>query len=356
MSTAYEFSITDGNSKVVTFLNEQSNEYNTINNKHDTGYKYLFSSKKAFIQLLKSFVKQEWVESIDEASVIRIDKSFILQDFSGKEADLIYKINLKDKEIIFYLLLEFQSTVDFQMPFRLLLYMVEIWRSIILNESTDNTKGKDYKIPVIIPCVLYNGANNWTACNSFGEYQNGFDEFKEYALDFKYILFDVNRYNKEELKRLSNLIGSVFYMDRKDISRDLMSRLRDLADTFVYLDEEETQLFKVWLLKILAPGLSDKAKKQVEEIINKGERLNDMISNIEIELKEMRKQSENKGKLLGIAEGKAEGILDLLMDLGKVPCELEKQIMIQTDLNILSRWLKCAARARSIDEFKQAMN
>ena len=33
-------------------------------------------------------------------------------------------------EVYFYLL-ELQSTVDFQMPYRLLCYMVEIWRSVL---------------------------------------------------------------------------------------------------------------------------------------------------------------------------------------------------------------------------------
>ncbi len=80
---------------------------------HDTGYKYLLSSKKAFLQLLRSFVQAGWAEGVDEASLIRVDKSFILQDFKNKEADLVYRAKLKDKEVIFYVLMELQSTVIF---------------------------------------------------------------------------------------------------------------------------------------------------------------------------------------------------------------------------------------------------
>lgn len=36
----------------------------------------------------------------------RIDKSFILNDFNEKEADVVYKVNLGDTEVIFYILLE----------------------------------------------------------------------------------------------------------------------------------------------------------------------------------------------------------------------------------------------------------
>ena len=46
---------------------------NDINNPHDSGYKYLLYSKKAFVQLIRSFVKTGWAEQFDEASLVRID-------------------------------------------------------------------------------------------------------------------------------------------------------------------------------------------------------------------------------------------------------------------------------------------
>ncbi|AAM23915.1 hypothetical protein TTE0647 [Caldanaerobacter subterraneus subsp. tengcongensis MB4] len=59
----------------------------------------MLSHKKVFIELLRSFVKKDWVNEIDESSLIRINKSFILQDFKNKEADLIYRAKLKDKDV-----------------------------------------------------------------------------------------------------------------------------------------------------------------------------------------------------------------------------------------------------------------
>ena len=55
-------------------------EYEVLNNKHDKGYKYLLSVKKVFVELLRSFVKQDWVDSIEEnnapkKSRIDIDES-----------------------------------------------------------------------------------------------------------------------------------------------------------------------------------------------------------------------------------------------------------------------------------------
>ena len=81
---------------------------------NDRGYKFLLSSRRIFLQLLNTFVKQGWVEEIDEENMMLVNKSFILQDFKDKEADLVYKIKVKEQEVIFYVLFELQSSVDYQ--------------------------------------------------------------------------------------------------------------------------------------------------------------------------------------------------------------------------------------------------
>lgn len=53
------------------------------------------------------------------------------------------------------------------------------------------------------------------------------------------------------------------------------------------------------------------------------------------------------------AEGKAEDISVLLKDLGEVPEKLQKDIMGQSNTEVLNRWLKCAARAETIQDFEQ---
>jgi hypothetical protein len=56
--------------------------------------------------------------------------------------------------------MELQSTVDFHMPFRLLLYMVEIWRGILKDTKPGDEKTKKFKLPAIVPIILYNGNDN----------------------------------------------------------------------------------------------------------------------------------------------------------------------------------------------------
>ena len=155
-----------------------------VHQPHDKGYKFLLSSKKVFIQLLRSFVNQDWVDQVDKTQLIRVDKSYILQDFHDKEADLVYRMKTKDQEVIFYVLMELQSSVDFQMPYRLLLYMTEIWRGLLKDTAKQEVSRKDFKLPVIVPIVVYNGKNNWTANIHFKEMLNGYERFGDNVLDF----------------------------------------------------------------------------------------------------------------------------------------------------------------------------
>ncbi|MDO9535978.1 MAG: Rpn family recombination-promoting nuclease/putative transposase [Bacillota bacterium] len=190
------------------------NNQETVHMPHDTGYKYLLASKKAFLQLLRSFVKTGWADQVDEFSLVRVDKSFILQDFKNKEADLVYRARLKDKEVIFYVLMELQSTVDFLIPYRLLLYMTEVWQDIFKNIPQKEAERKDFRLPVIVPIVLYNGPAKWTVPLNFKETLDGYTLFAEHVLDFRYILINVQAYDEEELLKLSGLMGAIFLLDQ----------------------------------------------------------------------------------------------------------------------------------------------
>ena len=55
----------------------------------------------------------------------------------------------------------------------------------------------------------------------------------------------------------------------------------------------------------------------------------------------------------GIEQGKAASILELLEETGKVSEQLRQKILDQHDSEILSKWLKLAAKAETIEEFER---
>lgn len=72
-------------------------------------------------------------------------------------------------------------------------------------------------------------------------------------------------------------------------------------------------------------------------------------------LEDLYNDGVSTGVSKGKAVGKTEDILDLLADYGDVSDDLKKKINEQTDLDILKKWLKLAARVNSIEEFESNM-
>lgn len=281
---------------------------------HDKAYKFLLSSRKLFAELLHSFVERGWVDEIDESQLMKVDKSYILQDFREREADLVYRMEWNDRQIIFYVLMEMQSVVDFQMPYRLLLYMVEIWRDVLKNTEGTVAARKHFKLPAIVPIVLYNGASPWTACRSFRETLSGEEWFGDELLDFKYILIDVHRYDEQELVRLSNLIGSVFLLERKADIHDFISSLSGLTGVLECLPEDSFRLFLTWMKLVTLGRLSEENGQKIAEIVdfyNEPREARSMISNLEKAFEEFdlkMSRALQDGMAQGMAQGMAEGM------------------------------------------------
>ncbi|WP_248925277.1 Rpn family recombination-promoting nuclease/putative transposase [Paenibacillus hamazuiensis] len=241
----------------------QDQEHAAGFHRHDRGYKYLLSSKQIFLQLLKSFVHRDWVQQVDESRLVGVDKSYILPDFSKKEADIVYRLQLEDQDIIFYVLLEMQSTVDYQMPYRLLMYQTEIWRDVLKNTPKPIPARKDFRLPAIVPLVVYSGKRRWTASRSFREVIGGEKLFGTELMNFQYILIDVQRYKEEDLLSLSNTIGAVFLLQQQDGLDDLRRQLSNLMGTVERMPEPQLRRFLTWLTHRFARKLPHAKLDQV---------------------------------------------------------------------------------------------
>ena len=73
------------------------------------------------------------------------------------------------------------------------------------------------------------------------------------------------------------------------------------------------------------------------------------------ELTEREIRGIDKGIEQGIGRGKVDDILELLTELGPIPDRLRKRIASQSNCDILTKWLKLAAKSESIEEFSDNM-
>lgn len=60
-----------------------------------------------------------------------------------------------------------------------------------------------------------------------------------------------------------------------------------------------------------------------------------------------------KGIEQGIEQGTRQAIIDLLEDLGSVPEDICNRIFVETNVEILRKWLKYAARTENFECFRE---
>ena len=296
---------------------DQEQKKSDVSFPHDSSYRYLLSSKKLFIELLRSFVRRGWVGQVDETNVEEINRSFVLPDFKRKEADLVYKVRLNDRDVIFYVLVELQSTVDPAMPYRLLLYQVEIWRFWLRNRHSDGGE-MPFSLPAIVPIVLYNGQRPWTAKRRFRELLVGEEAFGSELIDFEYILLDVERYTEEELLSLSNTIGAVFLLDQTANQELLLERLRKLTNTIRRMPEDMQTQFMNWLVNMIASQLPAESR-DVQQMIRELKESGVSIMGLQKNLEAIRQRGFEEGIEKGFEKGYEQGILQVakrLIDMG----------------------------------------
>jgi hypothetical protein len=222
---------------------------------HDKGYRDVLSNKDSFLHFLNKYIKLPWSEGITKDDLTQIESTFITSDYEKRESDVIYK--LENKNVYFYILLEQQSKTDFSMPFRLLRYMVGILTSVFKNTNEEVRITKDFRLPAIVPIVLYNGEDNWTAVQTYKEYTSNYGEFGDSIIDFKYILFDLNRCNKDDILTTYKLVDFVFTMDLNHSTRtsdDFKRVAQELGELQHKMTDDDVKTFVSWVANVLLRG------------------------------------------------------------------------------------------------------
>ena len=298
---------------------EQDRRGQSIHQPADTAFKSLFQSKRAFVQLLRYFLKAPWAELIDEQQLERIDKSYIKSDHARLESDVVYKCRMKDQEIIIYVLLEMQSTVDYQMPWRLLQYMVELWRTVLKDTDADRKRTKQHLLPPIIPVVVYNGDGRWTAARTFRAYQNRSDLFGDAIVDFRYYLVDVKRWSPQSKAELESFLPLAFHFESADSVLELSERMDDCIQAVGRLDETEAAVLVDFLFQIAEKRLGREAGTgDASRIISRmgegasgGEMVSQLSRRLHKEYEEWKKKEQQmleQGRKEGLVEGRLEGL------------------------------------------------
>ncbi|OOM78989.1 hypothetical protein CLPUN_17160 [Clostridium puniceum] len=308
---------------------------------HDKSYKDLYSKKEIAIDLFKTLSNASWVEHLKSEDLTLINKSYITSDYEETEADIVYKANINNNEVFFYILMEFQSSVDYRMPLRLLFYMCEI-----LREHAVNAKHKKYdkniKIPAVIPIVLYNGEEIWDVPREFRKMIYNEELFSNNILNFSYDVFDISndeKFKKNKLIDIKNVTAAIFLLDQKMDALEFLERIKVIALYFNSLSDTEIKAIKNWIKNTVVDSLAESAikileaeKREVELMVARNAFILDEWK--EKARKEGREEGREKGREEGEEIGEEKGIeltkkVFKLSNAGYTKSEIAKECNIQ---------------------------
>ena len=202
----------------------------------------------------------------------------------------------KNKNIFF--LIEHQTKIDYSMPYRILEYEIEIMKSAI---DIRKVKNKEYKLPFVIPIVLYTGKKKWDAKRYLEESQETLDGVKMKAGNYN--LVDINDFTKEELLQEKTLISKMMLLEKSESTEESIEMLEKIIPN---TNKEEKELLKRVISILFGEKIGEEKTKELIEKIDGGEgkmlALVDMIRNenkmyINMGRKEGRKEAREEGKI-----------------------------------------------------------
>ncbi len=292
----------------------------------DNSFKEVFGNHQLFCEFIKSFINIDILKNIQPEDIEDISERFITILKENRDGDTIKKINLKNNPPLFVIvLLEHQSDVKFLMSFRFIEYLTLIWSDYIKNidnksqlqnkNKAEPSKSKDFKLPPIIPIVFYEGDGEWTAEINLKDKVYLSDMFSKYIPSFEYEVVNLNKYTKEDLLNLRNLLSLLLLIDKVKTKKDFYI-LKDISKEYIEEVTKDASESLILTIANIAKAFLEKVnvpEEEIDEVLNKvyERRFVEMFTMIEhYDVQETRKEAKLEGRLEGKLEGKSEGIME----------------------------------------------
>ncbi len=274
---------------------------------NDRSYKLLFSHPRMVEDLIKSFVKEDFVDKIDYNTLKPVKTSFVSSTFKGRETDVIWSVNIEGRQTYIYILIDFQTTVDKFMSLRLMSY-IGLFYEYLLKKR----KKKEYlhKLPPVFPIILYNGGKKWTAPTEINELIDiSYPSLRPYIPHFKYYKIAENEFTKESLFAIRNLVARLFLIETSHIN-ELADIIEDVVNILKKEVSKELQRdFGLWIRGVMKKKNVDIDLSNLDEM----EVRPMLLENLE----KFEKETYKKGKKIGLQEGMEKGTLHGKIDVAK---------------------------------------
>lgn len=274
---------------------------------HDSSYKHLFSHARMVEDLLKGFVKEDWIDGLDFSTLEKVNGSYVSDDLRDRADDIVWRIRWGQDWLYVYILLEFQSTVDPWMAVRMMTYVGLLYQDLIQSGQLPSSR----LLPPILPIVLYNGDRKWTAATNISDMiQIVPGGLGRYRPTMQYLLLAEGEYADSELEGVNNLVAALFRLENSRSPAALLEVVRHLLEWLAVPKQASLRrAFTVWFSRVLFPVHFDEENQPVLE------ELKEVESMLADRVKEWNKESMERGMQQGMQKGMQQGTRQVLLRL-----------------------------------------
>ena len=265
----------------------------------------------------------------------------------------MWQARLAGREVLIYVLIEHQSSVDPLMAIRLHRYQARIWDRYIREHPGTTT------VPLILPAVVYHGNRPWTAPTDVGEVL-GLDAETVAELGDRVprMLYDVDDLTQIDLAALRQrslptpLLVPLALLMRAARSPDLLGFLETFADDFTKLAAGRHGPRHLAAAFTYIVSVSNISTEQLRPFAH---RLGPVVQEALMTTAEkLRAEGRAQGRAQGRAEGRAQGQAEFLLEqltvkFGPQPVHVQARVYTATN-DQLHTWIRRILNATTIDE------
>lgn len=277
---------------------------------HDASYRQIFSHALVVRSLLEGFVEPKLLTGVKLDKMERVETTFITKDLDRRISDVIWRLPRPGRKtpVYIFLLLEFQSSPDKMMALRMVTYHCLLYQNLL------KEKPKWFKdhLPPVLPLVIYNGKERWSAKTSMRELFSPHEhqELLPSQPQGQYYLIDIARLKLAGSLK-DSIVAMLFALEQAKSPQELQ-RLIPSLKTLIHdvnsalLDQDIT----AWIMELLK---THEAPVQ-DLILHSLDEVQGMLAeNMGIWFADVKKAGREEGRQEGRQEGLKETLELMLM-------------------------------------------
>jgi len=280
---------------------------------YDKLYRKLYAHPKMVEDLVKTFVKERFVEHIDFSTLKELKTKFVTDRDGMRESDAMYELKISDETVYFYILLEFQSTVDKFMPVRMLTYIMLFYQDWLKKKIEYKRKKKEketgsalkeedieaiyetIKLPAVFPILLYNGERKWSTPTELKELiEVRYKALEKYIPDFAYYKIIENEFSKRSLEELESINAAMFGIETAKVPKEIGECALRLTQVLKKeANADLTRDFRLWLNQLIRGyGIKKTEATKIMKELEEGK-----MTNLESNIKKMKEEAAKEGEI-----------------------------------------------------------